>query len=144
MKKSVCAVLMIALFAAMLTLAGCGENKNSEIVGEWVPATATINGETVQFGDLDVDSDKFGFVFKENGSCEITIAGTKNNGTYLLRRYAYDELQLQQRDHIVYVHQENRRKLNDTKAGSFEPAFLCLKSLKYSLFVITHKCTRIN
>ena len=90
MKKSVCAVLMIALFAAMLTLAGCGENKNSEIVGEWVPATATINGETVQFGDLDVDSDKFGFVFKENGSCEITIAGTKNNGTYTFNETSVD------------------------------------------------------
>ena len=90
MKKSVCAVLMIALFAAMLTLAGCGENKNSEIVGEWVPATATINGETVQFGDLDVESDKFGFVFKENGSCEITIAGTKNNGTYTFNETSVD------------------------------------------------------
>ena len=90
MKKSVCAVLMIALFAAMLTLAGCGENKNSEIVGEWIPATATINGETVQFGDLDVESDKFGFVFKENGSCEITIAGTKNNGTYTFNETSVD------------------------------------------------------
>ena len=90
MKKSVCAVLMIALFAAMLTLAGCGENKNSEIVGEWIPATATINGETVQFADLDVESDKFGFVFKDNGSCEITIAGTKNNGTYTFNETSVD------------------------------------------------------
>ena len=81
---------MIAIFTALFTLAGCGENKNSEIVGEWIPATATINGETVQFGDLDVESDKFGFVFKENGSCEITIAGTKNNGTYTYNETSVD------------------------------------------------------
>ena len=90
MKKSLCAVLMIALFAAMLTLAGCGENKNSAIVGEWIPATATINGETVQFSELNADVDNFGFVFKENGSCEITIAGTKNNGTYTFNETSVD------------------------------------------------------
>ena len=90
MKKTVSAILIIAIFAALFTLAGCGENKNSEIVGEWIPATATINGETVQFADLDVEADNFGFVFKDNGSCEITIAGTKNNGTYTFNETSVD------------------------------------------------------
>lgn len=90
MKRSISAIILIALFTALFTLAGCGENKNSAIVGEWIPATATINGETVQFSELNADVDSFGFVFKDNGSCEITIAGTKNNGTYTFNETSVD------------------------------------------------------
>ena len=90
MKKTIGAVIIIAVFAALFSLAGCGENNNAEIVGEWVPATATINGETIQFGELNTDADKFGFVFEPNGSCEITIAGTKNNGKYTFNETSVD------------------------------------------------------
>lgn len=90
MKKTLSIIMIIAVLTALFALAGCGENKNSAIVGEWIPATATINGETVQFADLDVEADKFKFVFNENGSCEITIAGTKNNGTYTFNETSVD------------------------------------------------------
>ena len=90
MKKTLSIIMIIAVITALFTLAGCGENKNSAIVGEWIPASATINGETVQFAELDVDVDKFGFVFNDNGSCEITIAGTKNNGTYSYNETSVD------------------------------------------------------
>ena len=90
MKKTLSIIMIIAVITALFTLAGCGENKNSAIVGEWIPASATINGETVQFAELDVDVDKFGFVFNDNGSCEITIDNTKNNGTYSYNETSVD------------------------------------------------------
>ena len=78
-------IMLTLLFAS-----GCGENKNSEIVGEWVPATANINGETIKFSELNTDSNNFGFVFEENGSCEVTIAGTKNSGSYVFNDTSVD------------------------------------------------------
>ena len=65
MKRLLSAIILTALFTALFTLAGCGENKNSAIVGEWIPATATINGETVQFSELNADIDNFGFALRE-------------------------------------------------------------------------------
>lgn len=90
MKRTVSAIMMIAVFTALLMLAGCGENNNEEIVGEWVPATASINGETIQFSELNTDAENFGFVFEANGSCEITIAGTKNSGKYTFNETSVD------------------------------------------------------
>lgn len=93
MTKSVFSVMILAALAVfcIFSFSGCGEeNKNKEIAGEWVPATATINGETVQFSELETDSKNFGFVFNENGSCEITIAGTKNNGSYTFNETSVD------------------------------------------------------
>ena len=85
------AALTLCLVFGLLILSGCGgDANNSEIAGKWVPATATINGETVQFSELNTDSDSFGFVFEANGSCEITIAGTKNNGTYTFNETSVD------------------------------------------------------
>ncbi|MEE1016482.1 hypothetical protein [Ruminococcus sp. JL13D9] len=93
MVKTACsaALLTLCLVFGLMLFSGCGDNaQNNEIVGKWVPATATINGETVQFGELNTDSDKFGFVFESNGSCEITIAGTKNSGTYTFNETSVD------------------------------------------------------
>lgn len=91
MKKLIFALICAACaVTVILSLSGCEENKNDAIVGEWVPATATINGETIQFTELDTDSEKFGFVFEANGSCEITIAGTKNNGKYTFNETSVD------------------------------------------------------
>lgn len=83
----VCAALAIT---AVLMLSACGDNKNAEIAGKWVPATATINGETIQFSELNSDEKSFEFVFEENGSCQITIAGTTNNGTYTFNSTSVD------------------------------------------------------
>lgn len=92
MIKTACsAALALCLAFGLLMLSGCGgDEKNSKIAGKWVPATATINGETVQFSELNTDSDSFGFVFEPNGSCEVTIAGTKNNGSYTFNETSVD------------------------------------------------------
>ena len=52
MVKTACsaALLTLCLVFGLMLFSGCGDNaQNNEIVGKWVPATATINGETVQF-----------------------------------------------------------------------------------------------
>ena len=90
MKKALCAAASLMIMLTLLFASGCGENKNSEIVGEWVPATANINGETIKFSELNTDSNNFGFVFEENGSCEVTIAGTKNSGSYVFNDTSVD------------------------------------------------------
>ena len=90
MKKALCAAAALMIMLTLLFASGCGENKNSEIVGEWVPATANINGETIKFSELNTDNNNFGFVFEENGSCEVTIAGTKNNGSYVFNDTSVD------------------------------------------------------
>lgn len=90
MKKALCAAAALTIMLTLLFASGCGENKNSEIVGEWVPATANINGETIKFSELNTDSNNFGFVFEENGSCEVTIAGTKNSGSYVFNDTSVD------------------------------------------------------
>ena len=90
MKKALCAAAALMIMLTLLFASGCGENKNSEIVGEWVPATANINGETIKFSELNTDSNNFGFVFEENGSCEVTIAGTKNSGSYVFNDTSVD------------------------------------------------------
>ena len=90
MKKALCAAASLMIMLTLLFASGCGENKNSEIVGEWVPATANINGETIKFSELNTDNNNFGFVFEENGSCEVTIAGTKNNGSYVFNDTSVD------------------------------------------------------
>ena len=90
MKKALCAAASLMTMLTLLFASGCGENKNSEIVGEWVPATANINGETIKFSELNTDSNNFGFVFEENGSCEVTIAGTKNSGSYVFNDTSVD------------------------------------------------------
>lgn len=91
MKKALGAVLIVIIASAAVIFCGCGGNeKNKAIAGEWIPTTATINGETVNFSDLNTEADKFGFVFETNGNCEITIAGTKNNGKYTFNDTSVD------------------------------------------------------
>ena len=51
MVKTACsaALLTLCLVFGLMLFSGCGDNaQNNEIVGKWVPATATINGETVE------------------------------------------------------------------------------------------------
>ena len=71
-----CVLIMLVIFT------GCGENTNTEIVGKWVPTTATLNGETVKYSELGIDESQFCFVFESNGKCTATLAGISGNGTY--------------------------------------------------------------
>ena len=82
--------LLCSLICILFLFVGCGDNKNAEIVGEWVPITATLNGETVQYGELGLDDSQFGLVFNSNGTCKTTLAGISNEGTYVFNETSID------------------------------------------------------
>lgn len=89
MIKKMCAVLICACLC-FFAFVGCNDNSDSEIVGKWVPATANINGETVQYSDLDLEDGSFYFEFKSNGSFSASIAGIHESGEYVFNDTSVD------------------------------------------------------
>jgi hypothetical protein len=87
-KKTATLILCTLLFIVLLT--ACGDKENSEIVGKWVPTTATLNGTTVQYSTLDLDDDQFGFEFTSDGKCSATLTGITSTGTYTFSDTAVD------------------------------------------------------
>lgn len=71
-------------------LCGCSENKNSEIVGRWVPTTATINGTTVKYDELGIKENTFCFDFSNNEKCIATIAGVTDESPYTFNGTSVD------------------------------------------------------
>ncbi len=82
--------ILICVVSLLFMLFGCSDNKNLEIVGEWVPTTATIDGSTVKYEELGIEKDEFGFVFKENGTCSATIAGITEEADYTFNGTSVD------------------------------------------------------
>lgn len=76
------AVTLSVVILSMCIFVGCSDNKNSEIVGKWIPTTASLNGETVQYSYLGLEDDYFGFTFSDNGKCTATLTGITGEGTY--------------------------------------------------------------
>lgn len=76
------AVIMFCVSMILLISAGCGTDKNSEIIGDWVPSTATINGTTVNYSQLGIDEDQFYLSFSSNDTCTVTLTGISHNCTY--------------------------------------------------------------
>ncbi|MCQ2514430.1 MAG: DUF4923 family protein [Ruminococcus sp.] len=73
------ALLVITLFF----LTACSNSdKNIEITGHWIPTTAVINGNTVDYNTLGLEEGQFSLDFKADGKCSIVLTGIKNNGTY--------------------------------------------------------------
>lgn len=82
--------LTLTILITLLLLAGCSDNENSELVGTWTPITANINGETIQFSELETDEDSFRFTFESNGSCTLVLAGIENHGSYVFNKTSVD------------------------------------------------------
>lgn len=80
MKKT--AFLLLCFLFVLICFSGCEENDSSEILGKWVPATAQINGETIQYSELGVNSNQFEFNFENGGKCKTTLAGVSSEGSY--------------------------------------------------------------
>ncbi|MEE0913065.1 MAG: hypothetical protein U0L76_00565 [Ruminococcus sp.] len=83
-------LFIICVLLAVFAFSGCGENKNSQLVGEWVPSTACINGETVKYEELELEENKFSLVFEENGNCRLTLAGVTHETTYTFNDTSVD------------------------------------------------------
>ena len=65
-------------------------DKNSEIVGEWVPTTAKLNGSTIKYDELGIEKEKFGFVFTDDGKCTATLAGINDESSYTFNGTSVD------------------------------------------------------
>lgn len=89
MGRKAVSLFICVLFAAFMFV-GCSDNKNSEIVGEWTPTTATINGETIKYDELEIENDKFGFVFTDDGKCTATLAGISDESSYVFNGTSVD------------------------------------------------------
>ena len=77
-------LVFLSLFAVIFLLSGCGDKSENEVLkGKWVPISAVINGETVQYSELDLKNGYFEFNFKGNGSCTATLAGIEYKGSYV-------------------------------------------------------------
>ena len=92
MKKptAVISAVIMCIIAVFIALSGCGNNRNSEIEGEWVPTTAYLNGVTVQYSELGIEKDQFGFVFNCDGTCIATRAGVTEKGSFVLNESSID------------------------------------------------------
>ena len=51
---------------------------------------ANINGETIQFSELDVEEGSFQFTFENNGRCTLILAGIENHGSYVFNKTSVD------------------------------------------------------
>ena len=92
MKKptAVISAVIMCIIAVFIALSGCGNNRNSEIEGEWVPTTAYLNGVTVQYSELGIEKDQFGFGFNSDGTCVATRAGVTEKGSFVLNESSID------------------------------------------------------
>jgi uncharacterized lipoprotein YehR (DUF1307 family) len=84
-------LVFLLLFAVIFLLSGCGDKSENEVLkGKWVPISAVINGETVQYSELDLKNGYFEFNFKGNGSCTATLAGIEYKGSYVFSGTSVD------------------------------------------------------
>lgn len=77
-----CGLILLSALLIVIAFAGCGENKNEEIAGKWTVSTARINGETVQYNELDIADGQFELYFESDGKCRTTLAGITSEGSY--------------------------------------------------------------
>lgn len=84
-------LVFLSLFAVIFLLSGCGDKSENEVLkGKWIPISAVINGETVQYSELDLKNGYFEFNFKGNGSCTATLAGIEYKGSYVFSGTSVD------------------------------------------------------
>lgn len=83
--------VVLSLFAVILLLCGCGDkSENEALKGKWVPVSAVINGESVQYSELELEDGYFEFNFKGDGSCTATLAGIDYSGKYVFSGTSVD------------------------------------------------------
>ena len=83
--------VFLSLFAVIFLFSGCGDKSENEVLkGKWVPVSAVIDGETVQYSELELKDGYFEFNFKGNGSCTATLAGIEYKGSYVFSGTSVD------------------------------------------------------
>ena len=83
--------VFLSLFVLIFLLSGCGDKSENEVLkGKWIPISAVINGESVQYSELELEDGYFQFNFKGNGSCTATLAGIEYSGSYVFSGTSVD------------------------------------------------------
>ena len=88
MRKIIACFLICA--AVILCFAGCGSGDNSKIVGKWEATKVKLNGEAINFSELETENKEFSFEFREDGSCRAVLGGIENNGSYTFNHTSVD------------------------------------------------------
>lgn len=89
-KSAISLLCVICNVFIILAFTGCSESDNSAVVGKWVPVSATVNGKTVQYSELDADQSQFSLEFTSDGKCNATLGGIKSSGTYIFNNTSVD------------------------------------------------------
>lgn len=84
------AIILSCAFTFILIFTGCGNKKECEIVGDWVPSTATVNGTSVHYSSLGLEDDQFHLSFDSNGKCTVILTGITYNCTYIFNDTSID------------------------------------------------------
>lgn len=101
-KISLSLALIICLLSLCALLCGCGDGDNSEITGKWTATSASINGETILFSELNAENKEFSFTFESNGKCTAVIAGIRNNGSYTFNKTSVDIVYGDKTEKLLY------------------------------------------
>ncbi|WP_405353551.1 hypothetical protein [Ruminococcus sp.] len=84
-------LVFLSLFAVIMLLSGCGDkSENAVLKGKWIPISAVINGESIQYSELELEDGYFEFNFKGDGSCTATLAGVDYSGKYVFSGTSVD------------------------------------------------------
>lgn len=84
-------LVFLSLFAVIMLLSGCGDkSENAVLKGKWIPISAVINGESIQYSELELKDGYFEFNFKGDGSCTATLAGVDYSGKYVFSGTSVD------------------------------------------------------
>lgn len=89
-KSAISLLCVICNVFIILAFTGCSANDNSAVVGKWIPVSATVNGKTIQYSELDADQSQFILEFTSDGKCNATLGGIESSGTYVFNNTSVD------------------------------------------------------
>lgn len=96
-------LLSFIIFATTTLCCGCNDyNINDEIVGNWLPSSAVLNGDTVAYSTLELKDNYFAFEFSKKGGCHAKIAGIDYNGTYKFSGSSIDVVFSDTTEKLIY------------------------------------------
>lgn len=112
--------VFLSFFALIMMLSGCGNKTENEVLkGKWIPISAVINGETVQYSELELKEGYFEFNFKSNGSCTATLAGIDYSGNYTFSGTSVDATLNGNSEKLIYESVQQTLTYNYDSTTSF-------------------------
>lgn len=112
--------VVLLLFALAISLSGCGDKSENELLkGKWIPISAVINGETIQYSEFELKDGYFEFNFKSNGTCTATLAGIDYSGSYVFSGTSVDAVLNGNNEKLIYESVQQTLTYNYDSTTSF-------------------------